>query len=61
MLGLKRVEFEGLGNIQMSSGNLGNLGLGQGKSIWQTHTELRVEAMEQNIGQKQERARRKLF
>ena len=38
VLGQKHVEFEGLCNIQveMSSGNLENLCLGQGKKIWQT-------------------------
>lgn len=43
--------------IELSSGNLENLGLGQGKRIWQTQQRGKSDAMEQKIGRKQGRPR----
>lgn len=48
MLGLKHVELEGYILSRCPVGIWKNLSLGQGKRI---HRELRVEALQQNIGQ----------
>lgn len=56
MSGFRHVEFEALLNSRCPVGTW-EVSVGQGKRIWQTHIEVRVETMEQIIGQKQGRTK----